>query len=157
VHKFKSTSSPITTCLTGSYTYCVLQTRALSSEVVSCVIVARRAVYTHICSSLLHIPCHNAGPEALLWGRFCYHGDDTEQKESSLGTTRAMCMCVRTTTGIYRAGTFISPSVSQCQVMLRLIMLKDSHGICVLGTFTHRLTECDKIATVVENGVFYST
>lgn len=120
-------------------------------------IVARRSVYTQICSSLLHIPSHNAGPEALLWGRFCYHGDDTEQKESSLGTTRAMCMCVRTTTGIYRTGTFISLSVSQCQVMRSLIMLKDSHSICVLGTFIHRLTECDKIATVVENGVFYSS
>jgi len=121
------------------------------------VTVTRRSVYTQICSSLLHIPCHDAGLEALLWGRFCYHGDDTEQKESSLGTTRAMCMCVRTVTGIYRAGTFISPSVSECQVKRSLVMLKDSHGICVFGTLRHRLTECDNIATVVENGVFYST
>jgi len=35
-------------------------------------------------------------------------------------------------------------------------MLKDSHGICVLGTFRHRLTEWGNIATVVENGMFYS-
>ena len=97
-------------------------------------IVARRSLYTQICSSLLHIPCHDAGPEALLWGRFCYHGDDTEQKESSLGTTRATCMCVRTAAGIYRAGTFISPSVSECQATPSLVMLKDSHGIYVLGT-----------------------
>jgi len=66
-------------------------------------------------------------------------------------------MRVRTATGIYRAETFISPSVSQCQVMRSIIMLKDSHGVCVVGTFTHSLTECDKIAAVVENGVFYST